>query len=148
MLHLQFARSIFFFARSICSSHVLFAVSLFYWQFACYICSSRALISTTRALFAVRALFSIPRAPFAARMLWFPFHVLQLQLAHFNILAFFFTARALDRAIRALLFLHMTLCCGLWHMKAKYLIVIILLLFSCLLRFAKLHSSHLQSRSY
>ena len=50
-------------------------------------------------------------------MLWFPFHVLQLQLVRFNILAFSYTALALDRTIRALLFLHVTLCCGLWHMN-------------------------------
>ena len=119
-LYLQFACSTFSFARSICSSY--------------------ALISIPRALFAVRTLYFLfcvlyfqfvcsifsftwsicsSRAPFAARMLWFPFHVLQLQLARFNILAFCFTAPALDRAIRALMFLHVILCCGLcmWHMN-------------------------------
>ena len=104
VLYLQFARSIFIFARSICSS--------------------LALLSVSRGLFAVRVLYLqfelyFPRAPFAARMLWFHFHVLQLQLARFNILAFCFTTPALDRAIRTLLFLHVILCCGLcmWHMN-------------------------------
>ena len=104
MLYLQFARSIF--------------------SFTCSIFSSCALFSVSHGLFAVRVLYLrfelyFLRAPFAARMLWFPFHVLQLQLARFNILAFCFTAPVLDRAIRALLFLHVILCCGLcmWNMN-------------------------------
>ena len=157
MLYLQFARSNFHSACSICSSHALisipralFAVRTLYFHFralhlqfacstfsfACSICSSHGLFSFSRALFAVRVfylqlacflqfaccIFSSSSIFYAACSICsshalVSFYVRQLQLARFNVFAFSFTARALDRAICALLYLHVTLCCGLWHMN-------------------------------
>ena len=97
-LHLQFVRSNFDLIHVL---YLQFAHSIF--SFVCSIFSSCALFLVSRGLFAVRVLYLqfelyFPHAPFAARMLWFPFHMLQLQLARFNILAFCFTAPVLDRA--------------------------------------------------
>ena len=157
--HLQFASSNFHSACSICSSHALFsfsralfAVRVLYFQFralhlqfvrsnfdsTCFICSSHALFSLLRALFSVRVLyfqFRVVYLQFACSICGLNsiFRVLHLQLAcsgflftcsscnsHVLIFSHFvLQLPALDRAIRALLFLHVILCCGLcmWHMN-------------------------------
>ena len=115
-LHLQFACSTFSFACSICSSHglfsfsrALFAVRVFYLQLACFLQFACCIFSSSSIFYAACSICSSHALV--------SFYVRQLQLARFNVLAFPFTARALDRAICALLYLHVTLCCGLWHMN-------------------------------
>ena len=115
-LYLQFARSTFSFACSICSSNglfsflrALFAVRVFYLQLACFLQFACCIFSSSSIFYAACSICSLHALV--------SFYVRQLQLARFNVLAFSFTARALDRAICTLLYLHVTLCCGLWHMN-------------------------------
>ena len=87
--HLQFASSNFHSACSICSSHALFsfsralfAVRVLYFQFrALHLQFVRSNFDSTCSIYSSHALFSLLRALFSVRVLYFQFRVVYLQFA-------------------------------------------------------------------